>query len=84
MTTRDTELSALSRAMRGEEMIHAEEVAAMLRLHGLGLGVKRLAREFGCARTVRRYTREFIRFERRESVFNRVFQGVLRSRRRFA
>jgi transposase len=49
---------ALSRTMRGEEMLQAEEVAAMLRLHGLGWGAKRLAKEFGCARnTVRRYLR---------------------------
>ena len=50
---------ALSRTMRGEEMLQAEEVAAMLRLHELGWGAKRLAKEFGCARnTVRRYLRE--------------------------
>ena len=50
---------ALSRMMRGEEMLQAEEVAAMLRLHELGWGAKRLAREFGCARrTVRRYLRQ--------------------------
>ncbi len=43
---------------RGEEMLQPDEVAAMMRLHGLGLGAKRLAREFGCARnTVRRYLR---------------------------
>lgn len=31
----------------------------MLRLHELGWGAKRLAKEFGCARdTVRRYLRE--------------------------
>jgi transposase len=45
--------------MRGDEMLQAEEVAAMLRLHGLGWGAKRLAKEFGCARnTVRRYLRQ--------------------------
>jgi uncharacterized membrane-anchored protein len=33
---------ALSRMMRGEEMLQAEEVAAMLRLHELGWGAKRL------------------------------------------
>ncbi len=50
---------ALSRTMRGDEMLQAEEVAAMLRLHGLGWGAKRLAKEFGCARnTVRRYLRQ--------------------------
>jgi DNA invertase Pin-like site-specific DNA recombinase len=40
-------------------MLQAEEVAAMVRLHELGWGAKRLARGFGCARnTVRRYLRE--------------------------
>jgi transposase len=44
---------------RGEEMLQPDEVAAMIRLHGLGWGAKRLAREFGCARnTVRRYLRQ--------------------------
>ena len=51
--------SALSLAMQGERMLENEEVAAMLRLHGLGWGAKRLSKEFGCARnTVRRYLRE--------------------------
>jgi len=46
-------------AVRGEEMLQPDEVAAMVRLHGLGWGAKRLAREFGCARnTVRRYLRQ--------------------------
>lgn len=46
-------------ARRGEEMLQPDEVAAMVRLHGLGWGAKRLAQEFGCARnTVRRYLRE--------------------------
>lgn len=77
MTTRDTECSALSRAMRGEEMIQAEEVAAMLRLHGLGWGVKRLAREFGCARnTVRRYTREGGPAPFRRPVRKTAFDGL--------
>ena len=59
MTAKIRELPALSRTMRGEEMIQAEEVAAMLRLHELGWGAKRLSKEFGCARnTVRRYMRE--------------------------
>ena len=40
-------------------MLQPDEVAAMMRLHGLGWGAKRLAREFGCARnTVRRYLRQ--------------------------
>lgn len=44
--------------MQGEEMLQPEEVAAMLRLHELGWGAKRLSKEFGCARnTVRRYLR---------------------------
>ncbi|RWK73664.1 MAG: hypothetical protein EOR51_35080 [Mesorhizobium sp.] len=36
--------------MRREEMHQAEEVAAMLRLHELGQGAKRLAKALGCAR----------------------------------
>jgi hypothetical protein len=40
-------------------MLRPDEVAAMVRLHGMGWGAKRLAKEFGCARnTVRRYRRE--------------------------
>jgi predicted transcriptional regulator len=40
-------------------MLRPDEVAAMVRLHEMGWGAKRLAREFGCARnTVRRYLRE--------------------------
>ena len=39
-------------------MLEPDEVAAMVRLQGMGWGAKRLAREFGCARnTVRRYLR---------------------------
>ncbi|WP_033052174.1 helix-turn-helix domain-containing protein, partial [Sinorhizobium meliloti] len=50
---------ALSRTMQGGEMLQADEVVAMLRLHALGWGAKRLSKEFGCARnTVRRYLRE--------------------------
>ena len=50
---------ALSQTMQDETMLQDEEVAAMVRLHELGWGAKRLAREFGCARnTVRRYLRE--------------------------
>ena len=48
---------ALTTTVRGEEMLQAE-VAAMMRLHALGCGAKRLSKEFGCARnTVRRYLR---------------------------
>lgn len=44
--------------VRGEEMLPPDEVSAMVRLHELGWGAKRLAKEFGCARnTVRRYLR---------------------------
>jgi len=39
-------------------MLPPDEVAAMVRLHELGWGAKRLSKEFGCARnTVRRYLR---------------------------
>lgn len=45
-------------AVQGEEMLQPDEVAAMVRLHELGWGAKRLSKEFGCARnTVRRYLR---------------------------
>ena len=45
--------------MQGGDMLQAGEVVAMLRLHELGWGSKRLSKEFGCARnTVRRYLRE--------------------------
>jgi DNA invertase Pin-like site-specific DNA recombinase len=38
------------------EMRAPDEVAAMVRLKGLGLGIRRIAREFGCSHlTVRRY-----------------------------
>lgn len=44
------------RRPRGEAMMNSEEVEAMLHLHALGWGLKRIAREFGCSRnTVRRY-----------------------------
>ena len=50
---------ALSLTMRGDEMLQAEEVAAMLRLQALGWGAKRIAAELGCSRnTVRRYLRQ--------------------------
>jgi transposase len=68
---------ALSRTMRGEEMLQAEEVAAMLRLHGLGWGAKRLAKEFGCARnTVRRYLREGGPVAFRKPVRRTAFDGL--------
>lgn len=50
---------ALSRTMQGGDMLQADEVVAMLRLHELGWGAKRLSKKFGWARnTVRRYLRE--------------------------
>jgi hypothetical protein len=58
MTRGVSEFPARLRSMQGEEMLQAEEVAAMMRLHELGWGAKRLSKEFGCARnTVRRYLR---------------------------
>ena len=58
MSTAVGENPALVSGVQGEEMLEADEVAAMLRLHGLGWGSKRLSQEFGCARnTVRRYLR---------------------------
>lgn len=43
---------------RREAMKTPEEVAAMLRLKGLGWGSKRIGREFGCSHhTVKRYWR---------------------------
>lgn len=42
--------------LRGDEMLRPDEVAAMVRLHGLGVGTRRIAAELGCSRgTVRRY-----------------------------
>jgi transposase len=43
----------------GEGMLEPDEVMAMLRLHRLGWGSKRIAAELGCSRnTVRRYVRQ--------------------------
>jgi transposase len=59
MTSEISGHSALSRTMQDGDMLQADEVVAMLRLHKLGWGAKRLSKEFGCARnTVRRYLRE--------------------------
>src|SRR5215213_4778459 len=42
--------------LRREDMRTPDEVAAMLRLHALGWGTRRIAAEFGCSRnTVKRY-----------------------------
>lgn len=55
----DWAIPALSRTMQGEQILQPEEVATMLRLHELGWGMNRRAKEFGCARnTVPRYLSE--------------------------
>jgi transposase len=42
--------------MRGGRMREPDDVAAMVRLHGLGWGIRRIAAELGCSHmTVRRY-----------------------------
>src|SRR5512138_1026441 len=56
MEGRVTTLSTSGRLVRREEMLAPDEVAAMMRLHSLGWGSKRIARELGCDRkTVKRY-----------------------------
>lgn len=77
MTIGISAIPALSRTMQGEEMLQPEEVAAMLRLHELGWGAKRLAKEFGCARnTVRRYLREGGTVPFRKPVRRSAFDGL--------
>lgn len=77
MTVGISAIPALSRTMQGEEMLQPEEVAAMLRLHELGWGAKRLAKEFGCARnTVRRYLREGGTVPFRKPVRRTAFDGL--------
>src|SRR3978361_320265 len=52
------EVSVSSSAMNGRRLMMRlpDEVAAMLRLHGLGWGTRRIAAELGCDReTVQRY-----------------------------
>ena len=45
-----------TRRPRAQTMMKSDEVEAMLHLHALGWGFKRIAREFGCSKnTVRRY-----------------------------
>ena len=43
------------RGVRREEMRTPEDVLEMRRLHGLGLGTRRIAVQFGCSRTKVRY-----------------------------
>lgn len=45
--------------LRGEEMLTPDEVTAMVRLHELGWGTRRIAGELGCSRNaVRRYLKQ--------------------------
>nr|WP_244505182.1 IS21 family transposase [Pelagibacterium luteolum] len=58
-------------------MRSGEEVSAMVRLHELGWGAKRIAQEFGCARnTVRRYLREGGVVPYRQPVRRTAFDGL--------
>ena len=53
---RKCDAGARLKGSRGRRMLRPKEVEAMLRLHELGWGTRRIAREFGCGRnTVRRY-----------------------------
>src|SRR3546814_2070822 len=77
MPVEDSGHPALSRPMQGDEMLQPDEVAAMLRLHELGWGAKRLAKEFGCARnTVRRYLRAGGAVPYRQPVRRTAFDGL--------
>lgn len=52
----EVSVSASVMSGRRQVMRHPDEVAAMLRLHGLGWGTRRIAAELGCGReTVQRY-----------------------------
>lgn len=84
MSDRVVRHSVLRALAQGVEMLQPDEVAAMVRLHELGWGSKRLSREFGCARnTVRRYLRQggHVAYSRprRGSVLDGL-QGWLRER----
>ncbi len=77
MTNEMSEHPALSRTMQGGEMLQADEVVAMLRLHALGWGATRLSKEFGCARnTVRRYLREGGAVPFKKPVRGSAFDGL--------
>ena len=56
MDAGETVPDARDLGMRGRRMREADDVAAMVRLHGLGWGIRRIAAELGCSHmTVRRY-----------------------------
>ena len=77
MQTGGPEIPARGKRVQGEEMLEAEEVAAMVRLHELGWGAKRLSKEFGCARnTVRRYLRAGGSAPFRKSERKTAFDGL--------
>ena len=61
------ETSSLEKALGSERMLVPEAVTAMLRLKQLGWGIKRIAREMGCAKaTVRRWVNAggFVAYQR--------------------
>ena len=77
MTNGVSQDPALLRAVQGVEMLQPDEVSAMVRLHELGWGAKRLAKEFGCARnTVRRYLRQGGPTPFRQGVRRTAFDGL--------
>jgi transposase len=77
MTIEISAHAALSGTMQDGDMLQAEEVVAMLRLHELGWGSKRLSKEFGCARnTVRRYLREGGAAAFKQPVRRTAFDGL--------
>lgn len=77
MTIEISAHSALSRTMQDGDMLQADEVVAMLRLHELGWGARRLSKEFGCARnTVRRYLREGGAVPFKKPVRRTAFDGL--------
>lgn len=77
MTIEISAHAALSRTMQDGDMLQADEVVAMLRLHELGWGAKRLSKEFGCARnTVRRYLREGGSAPFKQPAWRTAFDGL--------
>jgi hypothetical protein len=47
MTSAISAHPAMAQTRQGEDMLQADEVVAMLRLHELGWGAKRLSKEIG-------------------------------------